>query len=319
MVNALKRPSFDKKLKKVEELYQKVSAFTQDEEKQLETEMLARRVEARFLNRRIVIPLFIGLVVLLLLVSTLIVLREHGKTATQEDTSVSETTQAPTAAPVTLRGNFLLALTSGETRELRMLAVLQADSASGELSVFYVPPHTQVLVNNTESSIQRHYAVGGESELTWAVAQATGTGIDRYLIVTDGALQQIARMFGEHVLEIEEDVEYEKDGITYNIEKGEQTLTADLLCKYMEYQCDALYRGSDAKVTELLSYFASGLFCGVSESTMPTRLTLLFRNITSNVSAMDLAEYAAAAPQFTAQREALNIQNEGVRALQTAE
>ena len=273
-VSGLKRPSF----KKAEKLYQKVSSYVQDEDIQMETDLLARRVEARFLNRRTVVPLFIAVVVLLLIISVFVIFREHGKQIPQEDTSVSETTEAPTAAPAELRGNFLLALTNGEKRELRMLAVLQADSVSGELSVFYVPPHTQVLVNNTESSIQRHYAVGGESELVWAVAQAAGTEIDRYVVVTDGALVQVARMFGEHVLTIDEDIEYDADGITYKIEKGEQTLSADLLGKYMDYRCDRLYRGGDADVTALLEYFASGLLCGVSETALPQRLTMLCSN-----------------------------------------
>ena len=311
----MKRPSF----KKAEQLYQKVSSYVQDEEKQMETEMLARRVEARFLNRRVVVPVFLAAVVLLLVVSGLVILRERGKQVPQEDTSVSESTEAPTAVPTELRGKFLLALTKGEKRELRMLAVLQADSVSGELSVFYVPPHTQVLVNNTESSIQRHYAVGGESELVWAVAQAAGVDIDRYLVVSDGALTQIARMFGEHVLTIEDDIEYDADGILYKIEKGEQTLSADLLCRYVDYHCDKLYRGNDAKVTELLEYFANGLLCGVSEAALPQRLTLLFRNITSNVTAMDLAQYAAAVPQFTKDGAPLHIENEGVRSTEDAQ
>lgn len=314
-VSGLKRPSF----KKAEKLYQKVSSYVQDEDIQMETDLLARRVEARFLNRRTVVPLFIAVVVLLLIISVFVIFREHGKQLPQEDTSVSETTEAPTAAPAELRGNFLLALTNGEKRELRMLAVLQADSVSGELSVFYVPPHTQVLVNNTESSIQRHYAVGGESELVWAVAQAAGTEIDRYVVVTDGALVQIARMFGEHVLTIDEDIEYEADGITYKIEKGEQTLSADLLGKYMDYRCDRLYRGGDADVTALLEYFASGLLCGVSETALPQRLTMLFRNITSNITAMDLVAYASAVPQFTRDTETLHIENEGVRGLREAD
>ena len=314
-MNGLKRPSF----KKVEQLYQKVSAYAQDEEKQLENEMLARRVEARFLNRRIVVPLFIALVVLLLAISTVVVLHERNKAVPQEDTTLTESTEPTSAAPAALQGNFLLGLTASESRELRMLAVLQADSVSGELSVFYVPPHTQVLVNNTESSIQRHYAVGGESELVWAVAQAAGIEIDRYVIVSDGGLLQIARMFGEHVLTIDEDVEYDVSGITYKIEKGEQTLSADLLCKYMDYQCDRLYRGGDAKVTELLSYFASGLLCGVSPDALPQRLTMLFRNLTSNISAMDLLDYAALTPQFTADSDTIYIENEGVRSAQTPE
>lgn len=312
MVNALKRPSF----KKVEELYQKVSALAPDEEKQREAQQLARRVEARFLNRRIVVPAFILLLALLVAASVAVILHERGQTQPQEETSLTETTTDLTVAPEALKGNFLLALSKGDSRQIRMLAVLQADSVSGELSVFYVPTHTQVLVNNTESSIQRHYTVGGESELVWAVAQATGTQIDRYLVVTDAGLLQIARMFGEHVLTIDEDLEFDIDGISYKIEKGEQTLSVDMLCKYMDYLCDALYRGGDAKVTELLSYFASGLFCGVSESALPQRMTLLFRNITSNVSALDLSAYAAASPQFTADRDALTIENEGVRGVQ---
>ncbi len=314
-VSGLKRPSF----KKAEQLYQKVSSYVQDEEIQMETEMLARRVEARFLNRRTVVPLFIAAVVLLLAVSVLVVFREHGKEVPQEETSISESSEAPTAAPAELRGNFLLALTNGVNRELRMLAVLQADSVSGELSVFYVPPHTQVFVNNTESSIQRHYAAGGESELVWAVAQAAGTEIDRYLVVTDAALVQIARMFGEHVMTIGEDIEYDADGITYNIEKGEQTLSADLLGKYMDYNCDRLYRGGDAEVTQLLEYFANGLLCSVSESALPQRLTMLFRNLTSNITAMDLAQYASAVPQFTRDAGAMHIENEGIRGARETE
>ena len=314
MVRSLKRPSLKRpSFKKVEELYQKVSAYTQDEEKQLENELLARRVEARFFNRRIVVPLFIGLIVLLLLTSTVVVLREHGKHVDGEELSSTETTLETTRTPEVLQGNFLLALTKNDTRELQMLAVLQVDSVSGELSVFYVPPHLQVLVNNTESSIQRHYVVGGESELTWAVAQATGTQIDRYLIVNGVYLQQIARMFGEHVLNVEEDILYESGGITYNIDKGEQTMSADVLSRYVEYECDRLYRGGDAKVTELLAYFTGGLLCGVSETAMQQRLTLLFRNITSNVTAMDLPAYAASVSQLTAGKETLQIANEGVR------
>ena len=266
------------------------------------------------LQPRLVLPLFLGVLLLLSIISAVVVAKEHREAAATEPMLSTEAAPDATDAKVrgALQGNFLLAFANGENAVLRMLAVVQADSAQSSLRVRYVSPDERVEVNNLNGTMQQHYDKGGATELSWAVGACADCTIDRYVIVNNDRFISFCKNLGEHELEIEAPVRAEYEGLSFVIESGRQTLTSDTLCKYFGYLCQSLYLGGDDKVTALLNYLAQSLISLESDTQLDRILAKLISQTTTNISAMDLQTYSAVRPAFCPDGTPVALVNEGV-------
>ena len=274
----------------------------------------AMRVTDRLLQPRLVVPLFAALLVLLVLISAIVMIKEHRSVPTSDPALTSEMLSDDSADAVkgTLQGNFLLAFLDGNTGTLRMLAVLYADSEQPGLSVTYVSPSDRVDVNNLNGSMQQHYDKGGATELAWAVGTHLDRTMDRYVIANNDRLINFCKNLGEHELVIEPGVQTQYDGISFVIKEGKQKLTSDTLCKYFGYCCESLYTGGDEKVTELLEYLIQKLLLPENDGRFDQILAKLVGEATTNISAMDLQSYSAVRPAFRVEDAPIALTNEGV-------
>ena len=274
----------------------------------------AMRVTDRLLQPRLVLPLFAVLLALLVLVSGVVLIREHNKpTADSGNTSESSyETQPADLAKGTLQANFLLVFADNNTGTLRMLAVVHADSEQNALSVRYVSPSDRVNVNNLNGSMQQHYDKGGATELSWAVGTYMDQTMDRYVIVNNDRFIIFCKTLGEHELLISPAVQTEYDGVAFVIKEGKQKLTSDMLCKYFGYCCQTLYTGGDAKVSELLEYLMQKLLADENSTRFDQILAKLVSGATTNLSAMDLQAYSAVRAAFCKDGAPAALVNEGV-------
>ena len=264
------------------------------------------------LRPQLVLPLFGAVVVLLVLVSAVVMIREHRPSA-QPVESTEATVGAADSAAVqgTLQGNFMLVFTDNDSR-IKMLAVMRADSEAHTLSVSYVQPAERTDVNNLSGSMQQHFDKGGATELAWAVGTWMDRTIDRYVIVNDDRFILFCKGLGEHELTVDTAVQAEYNGISFVIKAGRQKMTSDVLCKYFGYSCQSLYSGGDAKVSELLGYLAQKLLSPENDARFDRILARLISDTTTNVSAMDLQGYSAVRPAFCPDGAPVEVVNEGV-------
>ena len=285
---------------------------TRDKAKELSDRAL--NLTDRILRPELVLPLFLAALVLLVLISSVVVVREHRRANGETTAPVSETvaTVGTDEAKGTLQGNFLLALTDQSFGTIRMLAVVRADSEVQTLSVCFVSPADRAEVNNLNGSMQQHFDKGGATELAWAVGARTARTIDRYIIVNSDRMAIFCKNLGEHELTIDAAVEAEYDGIAFVIKEGKQTLTSDTLCKYFGFCCKTLYQGNDEKVSSLLEYLIQKLLSSENESRFDRILSKLISDATTNISAMDLQEYSAVRPAFLKDGAPVALTNEGV-------
>ncbi len=275
----------------------------------------ALRATDRLLQPRLVVSLFLAVLVLLLLVSGVVIIKEHRKPAVTDPSDPGESlsaVQPDNGAAGTLQGNFLLVFADNNTGSLRMLAVLDVDSEQNSLRVTYVSPTDRVDVNNLNGAMQQHYDKGGATELAWAVGTYLGRTMDRYVIANNDRLINFCKNLGEHELLIEPGVETEYDGISFVIKEGLQKLTSDTLCKYFGYCCKTLYTGGDGKVTELLRYLIGKLLAPENEARFDRILAKLISEATTNVSAMDLQGYGSARAAFVVDGAPVEVVNDGV-------
>ena len=272
----------------------------------------ALRVTDSLLRPQLVLPLFAALLVLLVLVSCVVLIRERRpKPQPTEPTEITQQTQDPAEARGTLQGNFLLVFADNNGR-IKMLAVVGADSETHALSVSYVQPGERADVNNLNGSMQQHYDKGGATELAWAVGACMDRTIDRYVIANDDRFINFCKMLGEHELTIESGVQAEYEGISFVIKAGQQKLTSDTLCKYFGYSCKSLYTGGDAKVSELLGYLVQKLLSSENDDRFDRILAKLIGEATTNISAMDLQDYSAVRPAFCVDGTPVSLTTEGV-------
>ncbi len=294
-----------------------------DETKQVidETKDKAKEISDRALNLtdrilrpELVLPLFLGVLVLLVLISSVVIVREHRRANGETTAPVTESAVVvqPDEAKGTLQGNFLLVLADQTVGTIKMLAVVRADSEAQTLSVCFVSPADRAEVNNLNGSMQQHYDKGGATELAWAVGARTARTIDRYIIVNSDRMTIFCKNLGEHELTIDAAVQGEYDGIAFVIKEGKQKLTSDTLCKYFGFCCKTLYQGNDEKVSSLLDYLIQKLLSPENESRFDRILAKLISDATTNISAMDLQDYGAVRPAFSVDGAPVALVNEGV-------
>ncbi|MGN1118643.1 MAG: LCP family protein, partial [Acutalibacteraceae bacterium] len=65
--------------------------------------------------------------------------------------------------------------------------------------------------------------------------EITGVTVSRYIHATDDSFKGLIKTFGGVPYDVKERIQYSCDGVGYIIEKGRQTLTADMSYKYMYY------------------------------------------------------------------------------------
>lgn len=252
----------------------------------------------RILNNKKLIAVFVGVVILIAIVSVATLISERsGK--------LSETLPATEGEPVmalssnaaeSMKGNFLLAVCNDSERTIRLLALITADSESGSIDISYMPPEQTCTVGSSEGTIVDHFKNTGKDGLIYAV-RACGADIDRYVMVDEDNLFSLLKIFGEQTVDVKKEIRHEYKGVSYIIEKGIQTFTAENLEKYFIYLCDSRAEESEA-LTGLLLKLLELSFGTEGDDTAQKRYDDIVNLISTDISAMDIAHYGPLLERF---------------------
>lgn len=191
-------------------------------------------------RRKFTFGLFILVgIVMLACVCTLLLLKEYDFDIDNIIGRSPETTDSVSETEVDLshegKAAFLVAVSDEEGKHLHHTAIISADVANGEIKIYTVDvKERHESINATLSSVFSK-SDGSMLSLKDAVQEVTGIVISRYIRATDSSFKSLIKTFGGIVYDVKDRVNYTCDGVGYIIEKGNQTLTADMSYKYMYY------------------------------------------------------------------------------------
>ncbi|MGN0468166.1 MAG: LCP family protein [Acutalibacteraceae bacterium] len=256
------------------------------------------------ISMKTVISVFAVFIVLLTLVSVYTVVKERSeKQQTQQseqnpdesaEQAYLDTASTSLQNDVSFKSNLLVGFTKEDTKGLRLLAVISADSESTSgIKISYIPVDFVCNANNHETDMKGHLENGGITELLWAVESTYAIDISRYIYCDESDFVDIMKYVGEIPVKVEKDVNYSYNGINFIIEEGTQQFTADMFLKYFTYLCDT-YDENTLKLTEMMMLFAKNLISFDDEKTPESTYDKLVNYVITDISAMDISNYSPA-------------------------
>lgn len=180
-------------------------------------------------------------IIMIACVCTLLLLREYDYNIDniigRSPRTTESTSEAVTEMNLEGKTTFLLAVSSDNSEKLHHVALVSADVKSGDIKIYTVDVKKEYETENGKGSLSSLFSNsdGSMLRLKEAVSDITGVKISRYIRATDTSFKGLVKMFGGVVYNVGERVRYSCDGVGYIIEKGNQTLTADMSYKYMYY------------------------------------------------------------------------------------
>lgn len=180
-------------------------------------------------------------IIMLACVCTLLLLKEYDFDIDNIIGRSPETTDSTsqTSADMSLEGSstFLFAVSDNNKNKLHYTALLNFDVSSGEIKIYTVDVNENHSEEKTKGSLTALYSKSDGSMLSLkeAVEEITGVTVSRYIHATDDSFKGLIKIFGGVPYDVKERIQYSCEGVGYIIEKGRQTLTADMSYKYMYY------------------------------------------------------------------------------------
>lgn len=191
-------------------------------------------------KRRFTFGLFILVgIVMLACVCTLLLLKEYDFDIDNIIGRSPETTENVSQTEIDLthegKASFLVTVSDEDGKHLHHAAIVSADVAKGDIKIYTVDVKERYdSLSGTLSSV---FSKSDGSMLSFkdAVQEVTELEISRYIKATDSSFKSLIKTLGGIPYDVKDRVQYSCDGVGYIIEKGNQTLTADMSYKYMYY------------------------------------------------------------------------------------
>ncbi len=249
------------------------------------------------INPRLIIIAFAVLIVILAAVSALTVIREK-ENASNETSSGGETFESSVLQTFdesqadSFAGNILLAFTRDGNNDLHFLAVVNFDGGNDGIKVAYIPVSTVCRVNNIDGTMQKHLQIGGITELLWAVGERYSIGIEKYVLCDEENFIDIMKVLGDTEITIDEQINYDYNGLSFTIEKGRQIFTPDTMLKYYLYLCNVMWEQPN-KLTDITASIAKRI-ADFKNSTVEERYNSIINLVSSDLSAMDVRDFEKA-------------------------
>lgn len=263
-------------------------------------------------SKRVITVGFCVVVLLLSLTSAFFVIGEINNNK-QEHLLTTETTEPEEAAanmPTTkeIDSTFLFAMTDNGSTVVRGVFVVTFNSEAERLDFRFVNPDAYETVNEKSCDMHTHLSEGGTSEFLWAVSSYTGIGFNRYLIIKESDFVKLVSLIGDTEIEIERSISYDHDGISFIIDKGTRTLTADMMLKYWLY----LSSNQDANADKIMQTFIiilQQLFSAESDELFQSRFSSALGLFTTDISAIDFSEHRDAIRRIPQMKLSENTHN----------
>ncbi|MGN1347609.1 MAG: LCP family protein [Acutalibacteraceae bacterium] len=242
-------------------------------------------------------------IIMLACVCTLLLLKEYDFDIDNIIGRSPETTDSTsqTNADMSLEGSstFLFAVSDNDRKKLHYTALLNFDVSSGEIKIYTVDVNENHSEEKVKGSLTALYSKSDGSMLSLkdAVEEITGVTVSRYIHATDDSFKGLIKIFGGVPYDVKERVQYSCDGVGYIIEKGRQTLTADMSYKYMYY----LSQQNADKPDEMSSFLSAVLkviLTPQNNSKADYYYNKLRNTLDTDISAFDFSNSKAALSQL---------------------
>lgn len=255
-------------------------------------------------KRRFTTGLFILIgIIMLACVCTLLLLKEYNFDIDNIiGRSPETTTDVSSFEPeMNLEGKvtFLFAVSDNSSNNLHYVALFSTDVSSGEIKICPVDVNEEYNTKKVKGTLNSLFSKsdGSMLSLTEAVSDITGVEISRYIHATDTSFKGFIKVFGGVPYNVEERVQYVCDGVGYIIEKGEQTLTADISYKYMYYLSQ---RNSDnpGEMSRFLSAILKNILTPANFEKADSYYNRLRNILDTDISAFDFSNNKSKLLQF---------------------
>lgn len=249
-------------------------------------------------RRKLTFGLFFGIgTVMLACVCLLLLLKEYdfdvdniiGRVSETSETSGESTEQM---AKPEGKANFLLLCSDDAGEKVHHAAILSVDLGKVKMTVKTVDAKKKVTVNNLTGDLSKHLSHGGMTQVVAAVETLTETDISRYIRATDTSFKGLVKVFGGVPCTVDKKISYSVDGVGYIIEKGTQTLTADMSYKYM-YYLSQQNENMPEKMSEFLSDMLSAFMTQSNFGRIDSIYKSLVNILDTDISAYDFANNKA--------------------------
>lgn len=215
--------------------------------------------------------------------------KENDEATTESTGAVNEKVLAAQSTK-DIDATFLLALTDNDGGTVHSIIVAKFSSAAEKLTLSFVDPSASVTVNDSTGNMQQHLERGGISEFLWAISEHTGLGFNRYLICDESAFLSLMEMLGETTVEIEKQISFDHDGIKFIIDKGTQSLTADMMLKYYLY-LTYFHDEYANEIAFVLTDIIERLLTAENDEALEKRFCSALGLFTTDISAIDFSDH----------------------------
>ena len=216
----------------------------------------------------IVAALLIGIisVVILLATNDFDIKRALGM-RTEEDTTVAAAdatlpAMAVITAPKDVYSFLLICGDDGE--ELSFMAEITVTLSTAEIAVNAVSPQQLLTYNGRMLTVEEMFRAHSY-DLVSCYRENSNLAFDKYLRLTTSRFKRLMAELGPITVDIEYDIPYVIDEFTYTFRKGENSMTSDLLLKYMTLSATGealLVNQEKALCTLLETHFTDALVEG---------------------------------------------------------
>lgn len=244
-------------------------------------------------SKKAVIAFFGSVIAVLASVSAIFIISDSREK--QEETTAVQDGETYAAAfsdedGENIIGDFLLALTDNERTRVESIVVVRFNTLQGNMIFSFVDPEETVSVNEATSNMHGHLKDGGTNGLLWAVSEYTGMNFDRYLISNESSFTGFVEFLGDITVDIEKRISFDHNGIRFIIDKGEQTLTADMMLKYYLYLISSPKNNAD-KIAHMLVTLFEELLNEEDDAKREEAFCSAVGLFDTNISAIDYSQH----------------------------
>lgn len=176
-----------------------------------------------------------------------------------KNTDETETTEAPTTAAenVVYEGSyvFMTAVTSDDAQQTMFVELISVDLGTKTIRV--VPVDKTFTDTASGKTCEQLIAQKNYNGVVDAINSKLHTEICRYAVFTESGLKSVFRSFGDLTVKIPQNIEHDTPDMFLELQKGENTLTADQVSKYLKY---AYETQSPAKAAETAATVITAAF-----------------------------------------------------------
>lgn len=128
--------------------------------------------------------------------------------------------------------NLILICTDNKN-QLISLSFINCDIDNNKISLLQIPANDTVTFNGTNQSFENILSKNGADALKKAVSDYLGLSVDRFIKVNESELKKIIAKTGDVTVNVPKSIDYKSSEYSLLLDAGNQSLTADMFCKYL--------------------------------------------------------------------------------------